>query len=135
MRTWWRFGRFNVVGAVGATLQLALIAVLMKGCGLRSAVAAPIAVELVVLHNFLWHERFTWRDRAGFGSIGARLWRFHAGNGLVSLCGNTLLMYCFVDRLQLPAGPSALAAIAVCAMVNFRLADRWVYRHESGSWR
>jgi len=130
-----RFGRFNLVGALGTVLQLAILAVLTKGFGLSSVASTPIAVELVLLHNFLWHERFTWNDRRADGTASPviRLWRFHAANGVVSLCGNTLLMYCLVERLRLPMGPSALGAISLCALVNFRVADRWVYASGSSA--
>jgi putative flippase GtrA len=121
-----RFGRFNLVGLLGAALQLILIAVLTHGIHLKTIVATPIAVEIVVLHNFLWHERFTWPERRT-RHFAARLGRFHAGNGLVSLLGNTFLMYCFVDRLKAPPALSAAAAIALCSIANFLIADRWVY--------
>ena len=122
-----RFGRFNVVGLMGAALQLALLGLLTERFGLSAVAAAPIAVEMVVLHNFFWHERFTWRDQGTLGRQKAiRLWRFHAGNGLFSLAGNTLLTY----YLQLKAPPlaSALTAIALCSPINFLMADYWVYR-------
>ena len=128
-RTSWRFGKFNVVGAGGAALQVLLFYLLIRRCHLPGAAATLIAVEVVVLHNFWWHERFTWRDRIGAGMRGRaiRLWRFHTGNGLVSLAGNTLLTYALVDWLRLPAVPAAAAAIALCAPLNFWIADRWVY--------
>jgi putative flippase GtrA len=121
-----RLGRFSLVGLLGAVLQLVLVWTLNGRLGIG---ATPVAVELVVLHNFLWHERFTWRDRRATGvrAMAMRLWRFHAANGLVSLIGNTALMYGLVDRLKAPVLPSAAAAIAVCSIVNFLLADRWVY--------
>jgi hypothetical protein len=56
-----------------------------------------------------------------------RLWRFHAGNGLTSLAGNTVLTYCLVDRLRVPVLPSAMGAIVICSLINFFIADRWVY--------
>ncbi len=127
-----RFGRFNLVGALGAGLQILLFYLLMKCFRVSEAVATPIAVEIVVLHNFLWHERFTWRDRRldGLRRRSARLWRFHVSNGLISLVGNTLLTYCLVERLKTPALPAAFAAIAICAPANFFMADRWVYGAE-----
>lgn len=123
-----RFGRFNLVGLLGAGVQLAAFAVLTAS-GLRTAVAAAVAVELAVLHNFFWHERFTWRDRpmGNRRERALRLGRFHATNGLVSLVVNTVLIYWLVERLHLPALPSALSSIAACALLNFFLADRWVY--------
>ena len=125
-----RFGKFSLTGALGAALQVILFDLLMKRFHLPGTAAAPIAVEMVLLHNFFWHERFTWRDRGsrGLSQRAARLWRFHVANGLVSLGGNTALIYLLVHQLKMPALPSAVAAIALCSPLNFLLADRWVYR-------
>jgi dolichol-phosphate mannosyltransferase len=124
-----RFGKFNLVGLLGTALQLLLLYVLTKRFHTSAVAATPVAVEIVVLHNFAWHERFTWRDRQlkSLRQRTARLWRFHAGNGLTSLLGNTVLAYCLVERLKVPVLQSAIAAILVCSLVNFFLADRWVY--------
>jgi putative flippase GtrA len=111
------FRKFALVGLLGSALQLGLIA---------AGIATPIAVEVAVLHNFFWHQLFTWRDRKG--RIAMRLVRFHVANGAISILGNSLLMYFFVDRLKIPVVPSGLASIAICAAINFRLADRWVMR-------
>jgi putative flippase GtrA len=91
--------------------------------------AMPLAVEVALLHNFVWHERFTWNDRrfVGLRQRAARLFRFHAGNGVFSISANTLLTWGFVEWLRLPAVPSAVAAIALCAPANFLLADCWVF--------
>lgn len=124
-----RFGRFGMVGILGAVLQVILVGRLIEWFHLPVFAATPIAVETVLLHNFLWHERFTWRDRkfAGLRQRAIRLARFHFGNGLVSIAGNTVMTYFLVQQLKAPALPSAVAAIAVCAPVNFWVADRWVY--------
>ena len=81
-----------------------------------------------MLHNFVWHERFTWPDCRSRQQTLLRLWRFQAGNGLVSLLGNTTLMYLLVDRLRASISLSAIAAIGICSVANFLIADRWVYR-------
>jgi putative flippase GtrA len=124
-----RFGKFNLIGALGAGLQIVLFDLLMNGFQIPQLTATPIAVEIAVLHNFFWHERFTWRDRrlGGLRQRSIRLWRFHCGNGLISLVGNTVLTFGLVEGLKSPALPSALLAIAFCAPVNFLIADRWVY--------
>ncbi|MGH9656328.1 MAG: GtrA family protein [Candidatus Acidiferrales bacterium] len=124
-----RFGRFSLVGLMGAVLQLLLVSLLTECFGIPGVAAAAIAVEIAILHNFFWHERFTWRDRRlkSARQAAARLWRFHAGNGLVSLLGNTALVYWLVEWLKTPVLPSAAGAIALCSAVNFLVADRWVY--------
>ena len=127
-----RFARFNVVGLLGAGVQLLAFSLLLRASHLRPAEAAPIAVEIAVLHNFVWHERFTWRDRepANWRRIAGRLGRFHAANGLISVFGNLAVTYCLVEWLGAPALLSAVAAIGVCTPANFLAADRWVYAPE-----
>ncbi len=125
-----RLGKFNLVGLLGAALQLLLLYVLTKCFRMPAVAATPVAVEIVVLHNFAWHERFTWRDRQ-LKSVRqriTRLLRFHAGNGLTSLLGNAVLVYFLVERLNAAVMPSAMAAIVICSLINFFIADRWVYR-------
>lgn len=125
-----RFGRFNLIGIAGAAMQLTMFALLMRWFRLPEVAAAGIAVEVVVLNNFFWHERFTWGDRSYPGPMERmfRLARFHAANGVVSLAGNTAIVWLLVEVFRAPALLSAVAGIAVCAPVNFLVADRWVYR-------
>lgn len=124
-----RFGRFSLVGLLGAALQLLLLRLLTECFHMPAVAATAMAAEITVLHNFVWHEHFTWRDRRlkGVRQKAIRLWRFHGGNGLVSLLGNTALTYCLVERLKTPILPSAIGAIAVCSLLNLFLGDRWVY--------
>jgi putative flippase GtrA len=125
-----RFGRFSLVGFIGAILQLTLVWLLTKSFGVLSTVATLVAVEITILHNFTWHERFTWSNRGPNSKrqLARRLWRFHAGNGLVSLAGNTMLMYCLVERLKTHVLPAAMGAIVLCSLANFLIADRWIFR-------
>ncbi len=123
-----RFGRFSLVGLLGAAVQVFVADLLIRRAHWPPAAAAAIAVEAAVLHNYFWHERFTWRDRnCSRGKRASRLVRFHVANGLVSMAGNALIISCLTAA---GIGPriSALAAIACCSPMNFLLADGWVYR-------
>src|SRR5260221_1942514 len=97
---------------MGAALQLVLVFLLTKFFGAFSAAATPIAVEITVLHNFVWHECFTWGTRGpkSCRHLALRLWRFHARNGLVSLAGKTIVGYFLVGRLHIFAMPAAARA-------------------------
>ena len=58
-----RWIRFNGVGALGSGLQLALVALLVRAAGVHYLWATAAGIEAAVLHNFCWHECWTWRDR------------------------------------------------------------------------
>ena len=122
-----RFWRFNAVGVLGFAVQLAVLALLVRA-GVHYLTATAIAVEIAVLHNFLWHDRWTWRDRPAAGRTRlVRLWRFHALNGAVSLLGNVALMRLFVGAVQMPPLPANLLAVLICSGVNYVGADRTVF--------
>jgi putative flippase GtrA len=123
-----RFARFNLVGAIGIAVQL-LVLELLRRAGVNYLLATVLAVEAAILHNFAWHERYTWRDRSGVSrwqSL-ARLLRFHLANGAVSLVGNALMMRWLVGELHLPVLPANMIAIAACGVLNFLLGDRVVF--------
>jgi|SoiMethySBSTD1v2_1073268.scaffolds.fasta_scaffold264948_3 putative flippase GtrA len=124
-----RWLRFNVVGLMGVAVQLAVLALLMRGFRWNYLVATVVAVECAVVHNFLWHERFTWGDRH-HPHIKRRLLRFlrfNIANGLVSIAGNMAFMYVLVGKLRVPFLAANLIAIAACALINFFLSDRVVF--------
>lgn len=115
---------------MGVVVQLGVLAFLAKAASLPVPVATLIAVELAILHNFAWHQRWTWSNRPASGSrdVLSRLARFHALNGMVSLVGNLLLMRLFVGTFGMPAIPANLVAVLACALVNYFASDRFVFR-------
>jgi putative flippase GtrA len=124
--------KFNTVGLIGIGVQLLVLSVLKTALGWNYMTATVIAVECAVLHNFVWHERWTWSERTKLntGGVAGRLIRFHLANGLISIAGNILLMWLFVSRLKLHYFLANILAIATCSIVNFLASDRLVFRKE-----
>jgi putative flippase GtrA len=124
--------KFNVVGGIGIGVQLASLSGFRSFLHLDYLLATVLAVETAVLHNFLWHERFTWTDRPArhFRHSLVRLARFNASNGLVSILGNLLLMRLLVGALQMNYFAANVIAIAACSLVNFLLSDCFVFQAE-----
>lgn len=125
-----RWLKFNFVGAIGIVVQLAALQLLARGLNLHYLVATALAVEAAVLHNFVWHERFTWKDRSGgpVREIVLRLLRFHLGNGVVSIAGNLILMRFFVGVLHWKLLIANAITIALCSLLNFAASEWFVFR-------
>ncbi len=125
-----RWLKFNLVGAIGIVVQLAVLGILNGVLRLDYLPATALAVEVAVLHNFLWHERFTWADRASVTRRQAllRLVRFNLTTGAVSILGNLLLMRLLVGLAHLPSLAANLASIAGCSLVNFLVSEYIVFR-------
>lgn len=122
-----RWGKFNMVGAMGMAVQLSALALLTRWSAGSYLLASAAAVELTLLHNFLWHWRFTWRDRRDSATPLRQLTRFHLSNGLVSLLGNLALMRLLVHRAHLPLLAANAIAILGCSLANFCLGDAWAF--------
>ncbi len=125
-----RWLKFNAVGGMGIAVQLAALAVLKTGLHLDYLLATALAVETAVVHNFLWHERFTWVDRASttFRAALLRFVRFNLTTGAFSILGNLLLMRLFVGGAHLNYVLANLLTIATCSIVNFLVSDRLVFQ-------
>lgn len=124
---------FAAVGAIGIGVQLLALAWLTRGLGLHYLIATALAVEAAVLHNFFWHERWTWRDRPSMDRAGrlARLLKFHLANGLFSVAGNLVFMTLLVRGLHLEVMVANPVAIGATAVFNFLASDRWVFARRS----
>lgn len=121
-----RWIKFNTVGAVGMALQLTLLAALNRMTP-HYLVATAAAVEITLLHNFTWHVRYTWRDRAPQGRLWTQCARFHLSNGAVSMAGNLALMPLLVVGAGMPVVAANAVAVLVCSVVNFLFGDGWVF--------
>lgn len=122
--------KFNLVGAIGIGVQLGLLALLTGTFHMNYMLATGIAVEATVLHNFVWHERFTWANcgSCGWRDVCARLLRFNLTTGTVSIGGSLLLMRVLVGEAHLPAFLANLLSVAGCSVLNFVVSDKWVFR-------
>jgi len=120
-----RWLKFNAVGFLGIAVQLGVLTLLKSGLGLNYLLATALAVEAAVLHNFLWHERFTWSDRPTKDRL-YRLLKFNLTTGLFSIAGNVAF-----TKLLVSAGiaylPANAMSIALCSVINFGLNDRLVF--------
>jgi putative flippase GtrA len=132
VNTFIRWGKFNVVGAMGMVVQLGALALFARFAAGHYLYASAAAVELAVLHNFVWHVLYTWRDRRDDSALLSRLLRFHFSNGLVSIVGNLLLMRVLVHGVHLPLLTSNGIAILCCSVVNFCLGNHWAFAVRSG---
>ena len=121
---------FNIVGAMGILVQTGILWGLTCALHLRYLTATALAVEAAVLHNFLWHERWTWADRVAKHNSGAfsRLWCFHLTNGALSIAGNIILMMLFVEKAGFHTMQANALSIAICSILTFVLGDRLVFR-------
>ena len=128
--------KFNVVGVLGFALQSSALFVMTHTAHRFSYLAATaIAVELAVLNNFIWHQRWTWKDRPSITRFETlcRLAKFNITSGLFSMAGNLILMGILVGHLGLPVTGANLFSVMACSICSFVLADRIAFQVDDSS--
>jgi putative flippase GtrA len=122
-----RWLKFNTVGVGGAAVQLCALWMLQHFTTLSYIVSIVLAVEIAILHNFAWHEIWTWRGKP----VEDRWWRllrFHLANGFVSIASNVALTFLYKEVVGLPLVAANFLAIVTAALLNFWVAHAWVFR-------
>jgi len=121
--------KFYTVGGLGIGVQLVALALFKSVLGWPYLIATAAAVEVVVIHNFLWHDRWTWKEREG----GWRAFvRFNLTTGLLSIAANVVLMRVLAGWLGIHYLAANLIAIATASLLNFVASEFFVFRRQGG---
>jgi putative flippase GtrA len=132
-----RWCKFNFVGGIGIGVQFAALFLVKSILHFNYLAATAIAVEAAVVHNFVWHEQFTWVDRTRVEGLQPswrrslpRLVRFNLTNGAVSIIGNLALMRVMVGQGHMNYLLANGIAIILCSVANFLVSEMWVFEPE-----
>lgn len=127
-----RWLKFNAVGGMGIGVQFAVLFLLKSALHLNYLLATALAVEAAVMHNFVWHEQFTWADRVipSWGGSLPRLVRFNLTTGAVSILGNLALMKVIVGLGHINYLAANAVAVVLCSVVNFLVSEGWVFEED-----
>ena len=124
-----RWLKFNAVGGLGIAVQMGVLLCLKSGLDLNYLPATALAVEAAVVHNFIWHERYTWADRVrpSWEKSPPRLLRFNLTTGFISIAGNLALMKLLVGCGHMNYLVANGVAIVLCSMANFLVSEGSVF--------
>jgi putative flippase GtrA len=124
-----RWCKFNLVGGIGIGVQFVALFLLKSVLQFEYLFATAIAVEAAVVHNFVWHEQFTWADRvqSSWQRSLRRLLRFNLTTGAVSIVGNLALMRVMVGEGHMNYLLANAIAVALCSIANFLVSETWVF--------
>ena len=125
-----RLLRFALGGFGGFIVQIATLAVLTEWLAVHYLIATIVSVEAAILLNFVWHERWTWRDRPATTSSERwqRLIRFNILTGLTSIAGTVLIASILVEGFSLSPVFANILSIAALGAVNFAGANMLVFK-------
>lgn len=124
-----RMTRFAAVGALGTAVNLLVMALLVHGLyDINYVVAAVLAAEISILHNFVLQERFVFRDmRDGVNSWWDRLSQHLLFNNAEALVRMPFLIL-LVETMHVWALLAQAVTLAIAFVARFLFVSRVVYR-------
>ncbi|HSE40659.1 MAG TPA: GtrA family protein [Acidobacteriota bacterium] len=122
--------KFNAIGAMGVGVQLLSLVLITRLFHLNYLFATLIAVQFALVHNFFWHQRWTWKDSKAASRKESlkRFMKFNSSSGAISMLGNLGFTAFIAHAVHLPYLASNLAAIGATNIANFVLARNFVFQ-------
>jgi putative flippase GtrA len=124
-----RWGVFSLVGVGGFVLQVGTIALLTRWLGWPSLIATAVGLEIAAFHNFIGHNQFTWKEcppRSGREWI-RRYLRYQVAK-TTSLAASLAVTMIVNAITPLPLEIANTIAVVLCALPNYLLTERLVFR-------
>ena len=124
-----RLTSFGIVGISGIIVNMSVLWLLTHYANLYYAFASPIAIELSIINNFIWNDRFTWHGRRSARnlSIWGGLFRFNIVSWIAGSI-NWILLIAFTEVAGIYYLWANLLAIAIAAAINFVLNEKWTFK-------
>lgn len=120
-----RFYAFALVGASGVVLNEAAFLVLGR-LGAVPELAAPISAALSMVSNFVWNDRFTYRDRREGQAVGRAVRA--VATQVVGIGLDTAIVALLHSVIGMPGAVANLFGIVVAAAWNYGVFSSWVWR-------
>lgn len=119
--------KFLAVGAMGTVVNCVSLWALVNRFQWPFWVASVAAIQLATAHNFVWHDRWTFKGRRGHGWWLTRLWHFE-----VATFAGMLMNWAVLGALVAWAEVSLLTAnfcgIVAGTMLNFAMSKLWAWK-------
>ena len=110
-------------------VNCAALWVLVHGARWHYLAAAPAAMQLSVVHNFLWHDRWTFTDRRGDEHWLARFGHYELST-LAGLAVNWIVLAALVGWMRWPLLPANLLGILAGTVLNFTVSKLWTWKRQ-----
>jgi len=122
--------RYNTIGTMGVGVQLFFLFLLTRLFHIHYMIATLLAVQVAIIHNFFWHQRWTWKESASQGKKESlrRFVKFNSSTGTLSMLGNVGVTAALVQALHLPLMICNILAIGACNIANFLFANTFGFQ-------
>ena len=122
-----RLGKFLVVGVSGALVNNLTLFTFYQLLRIPLVLASSVAVLVSIANNFVWNDRWTFKQRHGVVSSAMRRFARFGAASLGGLVLTTGTLWLLVNEVGLNYLVANLLAIGAGTASNFVINSRWTY--------
>lgn len=124
-----QFLKFGTVGGLGVAVNSGVLYLCTEWIRLDYRVGSIIAIELAILHNFLWNYLWTFgnRGRRSLRHAGRSLVKFNISSSMTALAVNWVTLVFLTEVAGLNYLLSNLVGITLGTTSNFLLSRHWAF--------
>lgn len=126
IRKYKQFVLFCLVGASNTLITLFVLWLLNTKLGINYLLASTIGYVCGILNGYLWSTKVVFRKKRTTGNAA----KFIVVN-LLAIGLNMLLMYVWVDLLDIMELPAQIITTAFTMVLNFALNKLWTFRDKN----
>ena len=93
--------------------------------------ASMMAIEVAILHNFLWFRWWAWKDRIHRPSFFKHLLFYNAATGVVDLVANVSVLWALSTFAGVHYLLANLAGMIAGPFIKFWLNEKFIFREKS----
>ena len=123
------FIRFCMVGTLGFGINFGLLTLLYKKIGAPLFFSQLLAAEIALFHNFIWHHKWTYKNKNVSKTIKNLLIQFHATSWM-AIVGSAVIISVLVNKAGLDYVLALILSSGAALAWNFAWTKLVIWRHE-----
>jgi len=125
-----RGGKFMAVGWLGMLVNSAVLFTLKGGLHVPLIPASMIAIEVAIIHNFIWHRQWAWAERNNGHkkSFFRQLLLYNAATGAVDFSVNISVLWSLSTFLNVHYMLANIVGMCAGPFVKFWLNDKIIFK-------
>ena len=125
-----RGGKYLVVAWVGMLVYTGCLYLFKGVWGIPIIPASILAIEIAIIHNFIWFRHWAWKDRVHRPSFFKHLIIFNAATGAVDFVGNVSVLWALTTFAGVHYLVANVLGMIVPPFIKFWLNEKFIFREK-----
>lgn len=124
--------RFYVVGWIGMAVNSGCLYLMKSVLGIPLIPSSMIAIECAIIHNFILHRHWTWKERNGYNTpFFKQLIIYNAMTGLVDFTVNVSVLFILTEFFGVYYMIANIVGMILGPLFKFWINDKVVFRKKA----